>query len=153
MAIHHQSIVHSMIEFMDGSVMAQMGPPDMRGPLHYCLHYPNRAPADLKGFDPQLFSRLTFAEPDPIRFPALALGYRCIAEGGDAGTVLNAADEVAVEAFLDGRISLPDITRINSEVLDRRPGLGNDASLDELLRADQGARAMALEAITALSGV
>jgi len=147
--IHHQSVVHSMVEFVDGSVIAQLGPPDMRGPLHYCLHDPDRAPADLRGFDIGLFRTLTFAEPDPVRFPALALGYRCLVEGSDSGSVLNAADEVAVEAFLHRRIAFPDICHVNRKVLDQRPGL--DADVSQLLEADSLARDLAGNQVAALA--
>jgi len=147
-AIHPQSIVHSLVEFVDGSVMAQMGPPDMRGPIHHALHHPDRAPAKLAGFDFASFRELTFEEPDFERFPALALGYECIAGGSDCGAVVNAADEVAVEAFLREDIRFEDIVRLNQRVLARRPGL--DQSIDELLRADSAARAMAHDEIAAL---
>jgi 1-deoxy-D-xylulose-5-phosphate reductoisomerase len=139
--IHPQSIVHSMVEFVDGSVIAQMGPPDMRGPIHYALHHPDRGPSALKGFDVDLFKTLTFEIPDRARFPALELGWRCVKEGGDAGAVLNAADEIAVEAFLANRIGLQDIARINRRVLDRRPG--NQGGVEALLRSDRAAREMA----------
>jgi 1-deoxy-D-xylulose-5-phosphate reductoisomerase len=139
--VHPQSIVHSMVEFVDGSVIAQLGPPDMRGPIHYALHHPDRAPANLKGFDIASMGQLTFEEPDLTRFPALELGYRCVDEGQDAGSVLNAADEISVAAFLDERISFNEIPRINSAVLDQRPGLCN--SLNDLLQADVQARALA----------
>lgn len=148
--IHHQSLVHSLVEFVDGSVIAQLGPPDMRGPLHYCLHHPERAPSRLKGFDTGLFSCLTFADPDPERFPALALGYRCVEEGSDSGSVLNAADEIAVDAFLARRLPLTDIARVNGAVLDRRPDLAD--SVAELLRADGIARDLARAEIAALAG-
>jgi 1-deoxy-D-xylulose-5-phosphate reductoisomerase len=147
--IHPQSIVHSMVEFVDGSVIAQMGPPDMRGPIHYALNHPERAPASLKGFDVQLFRSLTFEEPDLERFPALALGYRCVEEGSDAGSVLNAADEIAVESFLGGKIAFPDISRINGQVLARRPGL--DSSIEDLLRSDALAREYARHEVQALA--
>lgn len=147
--IHRQSIVHSMVEFVDGSVIAQLGPPDMRGPLHYCLHYPDRAPANLRGFDIDLFRTLTFEEPDPSRFPALQLGYRCLDEGSDSGSVLNAADEVAVDAFLQHRISFPDIHRVNSSVLDKRPGL--DGTVAQLLEADRRARDLASDQVAVLA--
>jgi 1-deoxy-D-xylulose-5-phosphate reductoisomerase len=139
--IHPQSIVHSMVEFVDGSVMAQMGPPDMRGPIHYALNHPDRAPTTLRGFDIDLFRSLTFEEPDVRRFPALELGYRCVDEGSDSGSVLNAADEVSVDAFLKQEIQFPDISRINRSVLDRRPGL--DQSVEDLLEADRVARGLA----------
>jgi 1-deoxy-D-xylulose-5-phosphate reductoisomerase len=146
--IHPQSLVHSMVEFVDGSVLAQMGPPDMRGPIHYALNHPDRAPSRLRGFDLDLFRTLTFEAPDPDRFPALELGYRCLEEGSDSGSVLNAADEVAVEAFLNLEIALHDIPRINRLVLDRRPGL--DGTVEDLLRADTLARTWAREEVRAL---
>ena len=128
-AIHPQSIVHSMVEFVDGSVIAQMGPPDMRGPIHFALHHPERRPAPLVGFDFQAFSNLTFEAPDLERFPTLELGFRCVDEGSDAGSVLNASDEIAVEAFLKSRIRFDDISRINRRVLDQRPGLDESCLL------------------------
>jgi len=143
--VHRQSIVHSMVEFVDGSVMAQMGPPDMRGPIHYALHYPERAPAELQGFDVDLFSSLTFERPDPQRFPALALGFECVAQGQDAGCALNAADEVAVARFLDGSIPFQEIHRINRRVLEKRPGRAG--SIDELLVSDRASRELAQEAV------
>jgi 1-deoxy-D-xylulose-5-phosphate reductoisomerase len=147
--LHRQSVVHSLVEFVDGSVLAQMGPPDMRGPLHYCLNHPDRAPFDLGGFDPRLYARLTFEEVDPGRFPALELGYRCVEEGADSGCVLNAADEVAVEAFLKSRIRFGDMHRIQRRVLDRRPGLCG--SVERLLEADRRARELAGDEIAALA--
>ena len=149
--VHPQSIVHSMVEFVDGSVIAQLGPPDMRGPIHYAIHHPDRAPSTLRGFDLQTFSSLTFEAPDPQRFPALGLGFRCVDEGGDAGSVLNAADEVAVQAFLDGEIGLGQIASVNQRTLDRRPGLEGAAS--EMIRADGIARGVALEEIRRLAPV
>ena len=143
--VHRQSVVHSMVEFVDGSVLAQLGPPDMRGPIHYALHHPERASSPLRGFDPVLFRSLTFEPVDRERFPALELGYRCVELGGDAGSVLNAADEVAVEAFLDGRIGFQEIEAVNRSVLERRPGL--DQGLSALLEADARARQLASEAI------
>lgn len=146
--VHPQSIVHSMVEFVDGSVIAQMGPPDMRGPIHFALHHPDRAPAALRGFDYEIFRRLDFEPPDLRRFPALELGFRCVEEGEDSGSVLNAADEVAVEAFLQGRIPFPEIGRINRAVLDRRPRLHR--SIDELLAADAAARDLARRCVATL---
>ena len=145
--LHRQSIVHSMVEFVDGSVVAQMGPPDMRGPIHFALHWPERAPADLPGFDLALFRELTFEAVDPLRFPALELGYRCIREGSDAGCVLNAADEIAVQAFLERRIGFLEIERIARSVLDRRSGLAG--SVADLMRADALARELARAEVTA----
>lgn len=147
--VHRQSVVHSMVEFCDGSVMGQMGPPDMRGPIHFCLYHPERGPNKLTGFDLKLFSSLTFEEPDRKRFPGLELGYRAVAEGGSAGCTLNAADEVAVAAFLEGRIGFQDIGRVNRSVLDRRPRAGED--LQALLKLDADSRALAAETIDRLA--
>jgi 1-deoxy-D-xylulose-5-phosphate reductoisomerase len=136
--IHPQSLVHSLVEFVDGSVIAQMGPPDMRLPIHYALHHPDRAPSPRRGFDLELFRRLDFEAPDHARFPALELGYRCLELGADSGAALNAADEVAVNAFLKREITFPDIARINRAVLERRSGRAG--SVAELLQADAAAR-------------
>lgn len=147
--VHPQSIVHSMVEFSDGSVIAQMGPPDMRGPIHYAIHHPDRAPAPLAGFDFAGFRRLDFEEPDLARFPALGLGFRCIDRGGSAGCVLNAADEVAVEAFLAGRIPLPAIAEVVESALEACAGPA--PTLADLQAADEAARQHAHATLEALS--
>jgi 1-deoxy-D-xylulose-5-phosphate reductoisomerase len=148
--LHRQSIVHSMVEFVDGSVLAQMSPPDMRGPIHFALHHPERVPNDgLVGFDLDRFRELTFAEPDPERFPCLELGHRCVRDGADSGAVLNAADEVAVAGFLAGEIGFQDIARINRTVLDRRTGLADD--LEALIAADERARRLARAEISQIA--
>jgi 1-deoxy-D-xylulose-5-phosphate reductoisomerase len=134
-------VVHSLVEFVDGSVLAQMGPPDMRGPLHYCLHAPERAPAGLRGFDLALFRELTFEEPDPALFPALELGYRALERGGDSGAVLNAADEVAVQAFLERRLPFREIERVGRAVLDARARACT--TLEGVFAADREARELA----------
>lgn len=136
--LHRQSVVHSMVEFVDGSVLAQMGPPDMRGPIQFALSWPERRPSDLVGFDFSVFRNLTFEPVDPARFPCLGLGYRCVQEGGDAGAALNAADEEAVQAFRNGRIGFQDIHRVCRSVLDTRTPGGR--SLDDLLGSDRRAR-------------
>lgn len=144
--IHPQSIVHSMVEFVDGSVKAQMGPPDMRGPILHALSHPDRADAPyMQGFDFQSFSRLDFEEPDFERFPSLGLGYRCVEEGEDAGCVLNAADEIAVASFLSGDLPFSQIPQINKSVLDAREGLCG--SIEQLTKADAAARALATDLI------
>jgi len=139
--LHRQSVVHSLVELVDGSVLAQMGPPDMRGAIHFALHWPARQPSDLCGFDLRWFRELSFEAVDPRRFPSLELGYRCVREGGDAGAALNAADEEAVEAFRRGRIGFQDIARINRSVVERRPK--NSGSIDALLASDRRARELA----------
>jgi 1-deoxy-D-xylulose-5-phosphate reductoisomerase len=138
-----------MVEFCDGSVVAQLGPPDMRGPIHYAVHHPDRAPANLTGFDLATFSRLDFEAPDLTRFPALGLGYRCIERGGSAGCVLNAADEVAVAAFLEGRIPLPAIAEVVEQALEACAGPA--PTLESLQAADEEARRHAEQTLAALS--
>jgi 1-deoxy-D-xylulose-5-phosphate reductoisomerase len=152
--IHRQSIVHSMVELCDGSVLAQMGPPDMRGPIHFALHHPRRASnASLTGFDPALFRELTFDTPDPARYPALELGYRCVREGGFAGCVLNAADEVAVEAFLGRAIGFQDICGVGRTVLDRSAAQAPAGTgLAPYLEADARARDLARREVAGLVG-
>lgn len=146
--VHRQSIVHSMVEFVDGSILAQMGPPDMRGPIHQALHHPEKKPSNLRGFDFGLFRELTFEPPDRNRFPALDLGFRVIREGGDAGCVLNAADEVAVTAFLDERIDFPSVSALASDALDeprQRPD-----SVGQILARDAETRRATTAAIARL---
>ncbi len=150
--VHPQSIVHSMVEFVDGSVMAQLGPPDMRGPIHYAIHHPDRAESSLQGFSFDTFANLTFEEPDRARFPALDLGFRCVSEGGSSGAVLNAADEVAVEAFLAREIPLHGIPELCSMALDSRPTESSSftPSFGSLTAADTWARSFVRERIETL---
>ena len=149
--LHRQSVVHSLVEFVDGSVLAQMGPPDMRGPIQYALHWPERRPTDLVGFDLRWFRELSFEAVDRARFPSLELGYRCVREGGDAGAALNAADEEAVQAFRSGLIGFQDIARVNRSVLERRPRLAG--SVDALLESDRRARVLARAEVASLARV
>jgi len=149
--LHRQSICHSLVEFQDGSVLAQLGPPDMRGPIHFAMNWPERPATDLVGFDLKLFRKLTFEEVDPLRFPALELGYRCVQAGGSSGAVLNAVDEVCVGAFLEGRIGFQEIAALNRTVLEKvstgsRPSFPG-GSVADLLRADQDTRSLAQEEI------
>lgn len=146
--LHRQSVVHGMVEFVDGSLLAQMGPPDMRLPIHHAVYHPERVPSELAGFDPAAFRRLDFDEVDPERYPALELGYRCVRQGQDSGAVLNAADEVAVAAFLAGRIGFQEIARVGRSVLEMRPGLTE--GVGAMLEADRRARLLASAAIEAL---
>ncbi len=115
--IHPQSIVHSLVEYQDGSFIAQMGPPDMRIPIAYALSWPERLPLELPEFDLAKASPLSFEEPDLKRFPSLALAYKAISEGGGAPAVLNAANEVAVAAFLQGQIPFSAIVPIVQKTL------------------------------------
>jgi 1-deoxy-D-xylulose-5-phosphate reductoisomerase len=137
--VHPQSIVHSMVEFVDGSMLAQCGVPDMRVPILYCLGYPDRLPFAFEPFDPVRWRRLEFQPFDPERFPAVPLAYDALHRGGDAGCVLNAADEVATAAFLDGRLAFPGITETSASVLREREA-GPIGGLPDVVRADQDAR-------------
>lgn len=149
--IHPQSIVHSMVEFTDGSILAQCGVPDMRAPILFCLGYPDRLP--FASFEPFSFERwrsLEFHEFEPERYPAVPLAYQVLRSGGDAGSLLNAADEVATAAFLDGRISFPEITRTSERVLRERPARPI-RSLDCAQQADRDGRRLAKQLIASAS--
>lgn len=114
--VHPQSVVHSMVEFVDGSVVAQMGPPDMRTPIRYALGFPDRLPAERPRFDVRDYAQLTFLAPDRERFPGLDLGFAAARRGGTAGAALNAADEVAVAAFLAGDLPFDAIPAACADV-------------------------------------
>ena len=144
--VHPQSIIHSMVEFKDGSILAQMGYPDMRLPIHYCLNYPERIPGVAKPMDFTECLTMTFEPPDLDRFPALSIARKAMKIGGAAGAVFNAANEVAVQAFIDGTISFADISSIVASTLEKcSSAKGND--LDEILAADALARRTANELI------
>jgi 1-deoxy-D-xylulose-5-phosphate reductoisomerase len=137
--IHPQSVVHSMVEFVDGTVLAQLGVTDMRLPIQYALSYPERWEAAIPGMDFTRALRLDFEVPDHERFPCLGLAYRALREGGTLPAVLNAANEVAVAAFLDGRIGFPAIPEAIREVMDAHP-CRPVAALEDVLAADAWAR-------------
>ncbi|HEY2946430.1 MAG TPA: 1-deoxy-D-xylulose-5-phosphate reductoisomerase, partial [Vicinamibacteria bacterium] len=130
--IHPQSVVHSMVEFVDGTVLAQLGVTDMRLPIQYALSYPERWEAAIPGIDFSHGLRLEFEAPDHDRFPCLGLAYRALEGGGSLPAVLNAANEEAVAAFLDGRIAFPAIPEAIREVMDDHPPRAV-ATLDEVL--------------------
>jgi 1-deoxy-D-xylulose-5-phosphate reductoisomerase len=137
--VHPQSVVHSMVEYIDGSVLAQLGPTDMRIAIQYALTYPERWRTPLPSLDFQKLANLEFLEPDPEKFPCLDLAYRALRAGGTAPAALNAANEIAVEGFLDRAISFQDIPRIIETVLDaHKPGKA--AELEDILEADRWAR-------------
>ena len=138
-AVHPQSIVHSMVEFVDGSVVAQMGPPDMRGPIRYALGYPERLPAAEPVFDVRDYAQLTFEDPDTATFPALRLGFEAADRGGTAGAALNAADEEAVTRFLSGALPFRGIATVCEDALLNHPFLP-DPTLDDLRQVDAWAR-------------
>ncbi|RKY57633.1 MAG: 1-deoxy-D-xylulose-5-phosphate reductoisomerase [Candidatus Latescibacterota bacterium] len=144
--VHPQSVVHSLVEFRDGALIAQLGWPDMRLPIQYALTYPERLPGTWKYLDLVEVGSLRFYRPDTSKFRCLALGYEAAREGGTAPAVLNAADEVAVEAFLEGRISLEEIAKINEATLAQHRNIC-DPSLEDILEADGWARTAARELI------
>ena len=137
--LHPQSLVHSMVEYVDGSFIAQLGPPDMRLPIAFALNYPARQPLELPGLDPWALGKLSFAEPDLVRFPALRLAYEAGEAGGAAPCILNAANEVAVGAFLAGHLTYMQISQCVETVLERQPGGGLE-TLQAVLDADDWAR-------------
>ena len=149
--IHPQSVVHSMVEYADGSVIAQLGNPDMRTPIAHALAYPERIEAGVDSLDLFRVGRLDFAAPDFSRFPALRLGYRALREGGSSPATLNAANEVAVAGFLERRLPFLAITAVIEAVMNALPPRAI-ASLDDVLEADAAARRCAqlqIEAVAA----
>ncbi len=140
--VHRQAYVHGLVELADGTLLAHIGPPDMRIPIAYALNYP--ADPDPLGEAPDLaaLGSLQFEEPDPRRFPCLELGYRAAGEGGTSPAVLNAADEVAVEAFLGGRIAFTEIAELARRVMDES-GVEDLESPEQVFEADARARATA----------
>jgi len=137
--VHPQSVVHSLVAYVDGSVLAQLGTPDMRTPIAYALAWPERMKWPAPRLDLAQIGSLTFESPDPERFPALTLAHQALAAGGAAPTILNAANEVAVAAFLAGRIGFLDIARVVATTLERLPGRAI-ASLAEVQSVDREAR-------------
>lgn len=137
--IHPQSVIHSMVEMIDGSIIAQMGVTDMRHPIQYALTYPDRRENCFAPLDLAALRRLDFDEPDMERFPCLDLAYQALRLGGTVPAVLNAANEVTVNAFLKGKIGLAEIAAINARVMHaHKTAAIND--LDDVLRADAAAR-------------
>ena len=137
--VHPQSIVHSLVEFVDGAVIAQLSPPDMRLPIQYALYHPRRQPGVAQRLDWSRTWQLDFQPPDLDRFPALELGHQCARAGGTSGAVLNAANEAAVGAFLDGELHFTEIVPACKSVLDAH-SFNPSPSLEELLEADGWAR-------------
>lgn len=147
--IHPQSIIHSMVQFSDGSVIAQMSNPDMRIPILYALSYPFRVNLDTKRLDFTELASLTFLKPDMERFPCLALAYRALEEGGNSTCAMNGANEVAVAAFLKGEIRFTDIPRIISETMDKTEFIKNP-DLEAIYSTDFAAKAIASDILKTL---
>jgi 1-deoxy-D-xylulose-5-phosphate reductoisomerase len=137
--VHPQSIVHSLVEFQDGSVVAQLGMPDMKGPIAYALSFPDRLPDVAPGLDLSAIASLTFKEPDRELFPCLQYAYDAIAAGGSMPAVLSAANEIAVKYFLDGKIGYRDIAKVIRAVMDAHAP-ASFHSVEEALKADLWAR-------------
>ncbi len=150
--IHPQSIVHSMVEFVDGSLIAQMSVPDMRIPIQYALFYPQRLPTNNQPLDLTRMKNLTFEEPDEEKFPGLGICYQALKMGGTAPAVLNAANEVAVRSFLEEKLSFAQIHEIVQQTL-KRHKLAQKPGLDDILNADTWSREEANRIITSRSRV
>jgi len=146
--IHPQSTVHAMIEYSDGSVLAQISATDMRMPIQYALTYPDRCEALVPKIDWAEARKWEFLPPDLEKFPLLKVAYQCQETGGSATCTLNAADEVAVEAFLQGRVGYPSIHEIVSETLSRMP-VRNPRTIGDILEIDRESRTLARELVAA----
>jgi len=148
--VHPESVVHSMVELIDGSVIAQMGVTDMRHAIQYALTYPERHPCELPPLDLTALSTLHFEAPDLDRFPCMALAYRALRAGGTLPAALNAANEEAVRAFIDERICLTDIPRVIQSVMDQH-AIQPATELDVVLDTDRAARFSAITEIQKLA--
>jgi len=149
--IHPESIVHSLVEYVDGALIAQLGIPDMKTPIAYALSYPERLTLDLPALDLCRLGRLNFSAPDSLCFPCLGLAYDAIRRGGTTPAVLNAANELAVDAFLQEKVRFLDIPRIIGAVIDKHESSAA-SSLAEILAADNWARIVASDIIEEIQG-
>ena len=149
--IHAQSIVHSLVEFVDGSVMAQLSNPDMRVPIAHALAFPERIESGVLPLDLATIGQLSFERPDAQRFPCLALAYAALREGGTAPAVLSAANEVAVGAFLEGKLRYTAIPQVIERTLRHAPAMQAD-TVDAVLEADRSARRIASDCAATLMG-
>ncbi|MDP1522818.1 MAG: 1-deoxy-D-xylulose-5-phosphate reductoisomerase, partial [Methylotenera sp.] len=147
--VHPQSVIHSMVEYIDGSVLAQLGNPDMRTPIAYGLGYPERLTSGVSSLDLLTVGRLDFCPPDLERFPCLRIAYDALNMGGTAPAILNAANEVAVEAFLAEKIGFMDIPHIIENVL-TASSIGQVESIEQLVAIDVQARRIAKQYISTL---
>jgi 1-deoxy-D-xylulose-5-phosphate reductoisomerase len=144
--VHPQSVIHGLVEFRDGSVIAQLGSPDMRIPISHCLSWPARMGTPAPRLDLAQLSTLTFEEPDPVRFPALAIARRALATGGAAPTILNAANEIAVAEFARRRLSfngIPALVEATLDASERRGEMAEPQSVEEAVAVDHNARSLA----------
>jgi 1-deoxy-D-xylulose-5-phosphate reductoisomerase len=148
--LHPQSVIHSLVQYVDGSVLAQLGNPDMRTPIAQAMAWPERMDSGVGPLDLFSVARLDFEHPDLDRFPCLRLAQEALALGGTATTILNAANEEAVAAFLDRRLRYTDIVRVIENTLEALP-TGPAASLDAVLDADSQARRWSQQAVMKLA--
>ena len=149
--VHSQSVVHSLVEFVDGSVIAQLSNPDMRVPIAHALGFPERIESGAAPLDLAALGQLSFERPDAQRFPCLGLAYAALREGGTAPAVLNAANEVAVGAFLEGKLPYTAIPQVIERALRQTPSMQAD-SLATVLAADRSARRAAADCAAMLMG-
>jgi 1-deoxy-D-xylulose-5-phosphate reductoisomerase len=144
--VHPQSVIHSMVQFADGAIKAQLGAPDMRLPIQYAFSYPRRLNADFPRVDFTTLGTLTFEEPDTKRFRNLALAYKAIERGGNMPCILNAANEVCVAAFLQDRIGFLEMSDVIAETMERAE-FRSKSTLDEYIETDAQARRLAASLI------
>ncbi len=147
--LHRQSVIHSLVDYVDGSMLAQLGSPDMRTPIAHTLAWPDRMPTPVAPLDLASIGRLDFAQPDPVRFPALRLARQALEAGGARPAILNAANEVAVAAFLDGRIGFLDIAAIVEQTLERYDPPA-PREIEDVIAIDRAARSHADAAMKVL---
>src|SRR5580700_10358478 len=154
--VHPQSVVHGLVEFRDGSVIAQLGSPDMRIPISHCLGWPMRITTPAPRLDLARVSALTFEAPDPVRFPALAIARKALAAGGAAPTILNAANEIAVREFVGRRLGfsgIPALVEATLDAAERRGELAEPQSVEEALEIDHNARRLAADLLPEIAAM
>ena len=154
--VHPQSVVHGLVEFRDGSVIAQLGSPDMRIPIAHCLAYPERMTTPAQRLDLARVSSLTFEEPDPVRFPALAIARQALAAGGAAPTILNAANEIAVAEFVGRRlgfVGIPALVEATLDAAERSGTMAEPQSVDQAIAIDHNARRLATDLLPEIAAM
>ena len=154
--VHPQSVVHGLVEYRDGSVVAQLGSPDMRIPIAHCLAWPVRMGTPAARLDLARLATLTFEEPDPVRFPALALARRALAAGGAAPTILNAANEIAVREFVNRRLGfsgIPVLVEATLDAAERRGTMAEPQSVEDAIAIDHNARRLAADLLPEIAAM